>query len=36
MALGDALAVCLLEARGFTHDDFAGFIREAHWASDSI
>jgi arabinose-5-phosphate isomerase len=25
MALGDALAVCLLEARGFTHDDFAKF-----------
>ncbi len=23
MALGDALAICLLEARGFTHDDFA-------------
>ncbi len=25
MALGDALAICLLEARGFTHDDFARF-----------
>ncbi|WP_026632033.1 KpsF/GutQ family sugar-phosphate isomerase [Dyadobacter alkalitolerans] len=25
MALGDALAICLLEARGFTHDDFAKF-----------
>jgi arabinose-5-phosphate isomerase len=25
MALGDALAVCLLEARGFTHDDFAKY-----------
>ena len=25
MALGDALAVCLLEARGFTSDDFARF-----------
>ena len=25
MALGDALAVCLLEARGFTSDDFAKF-----------
>ena len=25
MALGDALAICLLEARGFTHDDFAKY-----------
>ncbi len=25
MALGDALAICLLETRGFTHDDFARF-----------
>ncbi|CAG5009095.1 Arabinose 5-phosphate isomerase KdsD [Dyadobacter sp. CECT 9275] len=25
MALGDALAICLLETRGFTHDDFAKF-----------
>ena len=25
MALGDALAICLLEARGFTHHDFAKF-----------
>ena len=25
MALGDALAICLLEARGFTHQDFAKF-----------
>ena len=25
MALGDALAICLLEARGFTHNDFAKF-----------
>jgi arabinose-5-phosphate isomerase len=25
MALGDALAICLLEARGFTHDDFARY-----------
>ncbi|KAA6441719.1 KpsF/GutQ family sugar-phosphate isomerase [Dyadobacter flavalbus] len=25
MALGDALAISLLEARGFTHDDFARF-----------
>lgn len=25
MALGDALAICLLEARGFTNDDFARF-----------
>ncbi|WP_025765066.1 KpsF/GutQ family sugar-phosphate isomerase [Dyadobacter tibetensis] len=25
MALGDALAICLLQARGFTHDDFAKF-----------
>jgi len=25
MALGDALAICLLEARGFTHQDFARF-----------
>jgi arabinose-5-phosphate isomerase len=25
MALGDALAICLLEARGFTHQDFARY-----------
>lgn len=25
MALGDALAICLLEARGFTHQDFAKY-----------
>jgi arabinose-5-phosphate isomerase len=25
MALGDALAICLLEARGFTHEDFAKY-----------
>lgn len=25
MALGDALAICLLEARGFTHEDFARY-----------
>jgi len=25
MALGDALAICLLEARGFTYDDFAKY-----------
>jgi arabinose-5-phosphate isomerase len=25
MALGDALAICLLEARGFTNDDFAKY-----------
>jgi arabinose-5-phosphate isomerase len=25
LALGDALAICLLEARGFTHEDFARY-----------
>ena len=33
MALGDALAICLLEARGFTHHDLQNTIRVAHSVS---